>query len=58
MVWVPAKMTVDPAALTVPAVQVQFRVVRKVPVRVSLPPGLLMLTIGRSAVTANASVHA
>ena len=58
MVWVPAKMTVDPDARTVPAVQVQLWVVRKMPVIVRLPPGLLTFTIGRSAVAANASVQA
>ena len=51
-------MTEDPDALTVPAVQVQLRVVRNVPVMVRVPPPLLMFTIGRSAVAAYASVHA
>src|ERR1700730_4167700 len=51
-------MTVDPDAPTVPAVQVQLWVVRNVPVMVSVPPGLLICTIGKSAVAAYASLQA
>ena len=49
IVW-PVKVTVLPEAAIVPAVQVQFRVVRNGPVIVSVPPALLMFRIGRSLV--------
>ena len=49
MVWVPAKMMLLAEAVRPPlAVKVQLRVVRKVPVIVSVLVGLLMFTSGRS----------
>ena len=48
MVCVPAKTSVEAPGSTVPAVDVQLWVVRSVPPSVSVPPGLLITTAGRS----------